>query len=116
MSSLLRRAKRPMDSGPLFDLAEGRRRRDEGMARVDENPSDAAQAWKSAARSWVQRRAQQPGEFNGDDLRAAVGPPPHHPNAMGPIWAWAVKHGVIRLVGYRQRRAAGSRRAGSPRA
>lgn len=76
------------------------------MARVDENPSEAAQAWRSAARTWVERRARVPGEFNGDDLRAVVGSPPHHPNAMGPIWSWAVKQGLVRLVGYRQRRAA----------
>lgn len=89
-------------SGQQGNLFEGRKQRDLGTERVE---LAEPEAWKSAARAWIVRRAGQPGEFNADDLRAAIGPP-SRPNAMGSIFLWAVKAGLIRMSGFRQRRAA----------
>lgn len=93
------RARPGPGQGNLFD---GRRLRDEGIERVE---LAEGEEWKEAARAWVARRAAQPGEFNADDLRAVVGSP-ERPNAMGAVFLWAVKRGLIRMVGLRQRRAA----------
>lgn len=94
-----------MSRGPApgqGNLFEGRRLRDEGVERVE---LAEGERWKVAARAWVVRRAAMPGEFNADDLRAAVGSP-ERPNAMGAVFLWAVKQGLIRMTGLRQRRAA----------
>ncbi len=97
---------RELDSGPLFNLPEGRRRRDEGISRVEKSGGDAATRWRDSAREWVRERATKPGEFNGDDLRLSIGGPPHSPNAMGGIWIWAKRQGLIHYVGHRPRQCA----------
>lgn len=92
-----------MTGQTTFDeLLEGRRLRDEGVERVE---LAEGEDWKDAARGWLARRAARPGEFNADDLRAAVGSP-ERPNAMGAVFLWAVRQGLVRMVGMRQRRAA----------
>lgn len=80
-----------MTGQTTFDeLLEGRRLRDEGVERVE---LAEGEDWKDAARGWLARRAAQPGEFNADDLRAAVGSP-ERPNAMGAVFLWAVRQGA----------------------
>jgi hypothetical protein len=94
--------RRDRSDGPLFDLVAGRRGRDEGTERAE----NAVPEWREIARKWISGRATQPGEFNADDLRRAVGPPPGHYNAMGAVFLWAMRVGLIESVGLRQRGAA----------
>lgn len=103
MSSLLHRR---VDSGPLFDLHEGRRRRDEGTSQVENSGDDAAKQWRDGARAWVRLRAERAGTFNADDLRDAIGPPPNHFNAVGAVFLWALRNELIVRAGETQRRAA----------
>ena len=79
---------RETKQGYLFDEGEeGRRLRDEGVAKVEDS-NDAAQEWREQARGWVISRAGREGQFNADDLRAAIGPPPNLHNAMGAVFLW----------------------------
>jgi hypothetical protein len=97
---------RETKQGYLFDEGEeGRRLRDEGVAKVEDS-NDAAQEWKEQARGWVISRARREGQFNADDLRAVIGPPPNHHNAMGAVFLWARRQGFITRVGYRSMRRA----------
>lgn len=86
-------------NGPLFDLIEGRARRDQGTDLA----ASAVPDWRDLARDWIVKRSSQPGEFNADDLRLAVGPPPGHYNAMGAVFLWAAREGFIRPVRMRPR-------------
>lgn len=102
MNALLRRE---TSNGPLFDLPAGRRRRDEGIERVESGGGEAAKRWRDSARTWVKGRAQLPGEFNADDLRAELGPPPGHFNQVGAVFLHAIRQGWIVRVGERPRQA-----------
>lgn len=102
MSGLLHREP---DHGPLFaNLTRGRELRDEGIAQVESRA--VSEEWRIRARAWVKVRARSEGEFNADDLRREVGPPPGHYNAMGGIFAWALEQGLIERCGERPRQLA----------
>lgn len=103
-----------MEQAGLFDIAEGERLKQAGMA-------DAIQAarvarWKEAARAAIDTLAAVPGHtFTADDVIAAVGLPDHGPNrnnAVGAIMAAAGKRGVIAKTGHyaKSRRPAGHAR------
>jgi len=80
----------------LWDLPEGRRLRDEGMARAGE-AEDRAGRWREAALRWVEVLAAGE-DFTAEDVREAVGDPVR-PNAMGAVFNTARRHGLIVLVG-----------------
>lgn len=106
-SGLLSRSQEPQDSElPLFNLNQGRKRRDEGIARLKDGQSDAAKRWNARAVEWIEERAKHPGHFNADEMRKEIGPPPGHYNGMGGLWQGPVKRGVIVHDGWRQRQAA----------
>lgn len=90
----------PDETEDLFDLDEGRKARDEGIQRVSGVNYDPHAAWRDHAKAWVTSRARDPGEFGADDLRKDVGAPMKG-NAMGAIWMWAVKTGVVIRTGDR---------------
>ena len=76
------------------DLDEGRRRRDEGMARVQENAATWSQAvWPLLLR--IVARLDEP--FTAEEVNLEirhVAPEPHHPNAWGALTNTAVRRGV----------------------
>lgn len=70
----------------LFDAAEGSRRRDEAILRVDAN---APSSWKRAALQAVRMICEKRDEFTTDEvwfiLEVNGVDGPHEPRAMGPI-------------------------------
>lgn len=87
-------------SGQL-DLLSGEHLRDEGAARVDAHTPDE---WKAAADATIEGlaelcRAGLREYFTAEDVRAEVGDPPNHFNAMGARFLAAVRRGVIQRVG-----------------
>ena len=90
---------------------EGRHLRDEGIAQVEGRRDDALKLWRENARRWIAGRARRPGTFNADDLVTAVGLPPGHRNAIGAVWMWANREGIVQVVGMtKAKRSSGHRR------
>ena len=98
----------PEREEPKLDLKEGRRSRDEGMKRVDENSvpwsTDASRAAAEILNFML------PGtKFTGEDLRLhierIVGEPPN-PNSWGAVIGGSMrsmrKNGAIEVCGYVQ--------------
>lgn len=86
------------DHPSLFDdLETGRALRDAGAAQVEANTPDDWNAAADHAIGWLARSGR---EFTVDDVRARVGPPPGHPNAMGARFLAARRAGLIAEVGY----------------
>lgn len=103
MTGLLHRERE--SDGPLFDsLSRGRELRDEGVETVASRP--ISEEWREKAKAWIEKRCRLPGPFNADDLRAAIGDPPGHPNVMGSVFLNAVRAGLIERCGERPRLAA----------
>lgn len=82
----------------MSELEEGRRLRDEGMARVDANSHPA---WRACADQTILDLAKSGREFAADDVTAVCGQPAH-PNATGARFSAASRRGIIEPVGYRQ--------------
>ncbi len=85
--------------GPLFDLEEGRRRRDEGIAQV----SDHNEPWIVLCQREAERYvAGTEGTFTGEDIRfhcsATVGCP-RHVNAWGALINTLLKRNIISATG-----------------
>ena len=83
---------------PLLELAEGRRRRDEGIGEVD---LAEGTIWKSKADAAIQFLTETGCDFTADDVRSMAGDP-RHPNAMGARLLKASKGGLIKCVGIGQ--------------
>lgn len=74
---------------PMLDLAEGRRRRDAGTARV----LNAAEGWRDDAYAWL--GALPSGALvTSTDLVEALGMPPS-PNAVGAVMRSAGTQGLL---------------------
>jgi hypothetical protein len=68
-----------------FDLAKGKRLRDEGISQAGANSG----RWLDIARATALRIAQVHGQVTSDDVRAILegqGLYPHHPNAWGAVF------------------------------
>ena len=87
----------------LFDLAEARRRRDEGVATVEDHNTEFKDAARAEFRRWV--RDMLPGqEFNCEDFRIhwmtlSDAPTPRHHNAWGGLFLWAKRQNLIEWSG-----------------
>ena len=90
------------------NLAEGRRRRDEGTARAgDGAPAVLVSAWKAKAQEALDRLVATGEPFSADDLVLgnetlgveAVGEPPH-PNLLGALFRVLSASGKVQPVGY----------------
>ena len=66
----------------LFDLAEARKQRDEGIRRVAENNAE----FLEAARGTARLIAQGKGEVTADDVRKGCPLAPIHHNAWGAVF------------------------------
>ena len=66
----------------LFDLAEGRRRRDEAL----EGHEKSEPTWLDRARVIGRTLARAQGTVTADDIRAVMSDEPHHPNVWGAIF------------------------------
>lgn len=77
---------------------QGKDLRDAGTALVEKN---TPQWWKDACDRAIHTLAARGVEFTAEEVRAVVGDPPAHPNAMGARFLAACKARVITLVGYK---------------
>lgn len=72
--------------------------RNAGTSQVSAHtPTD----WKSDCDRAIQKLAAANRDFTAEDVRAIVGDPPNHPNAMGARFLSAAKAQLIERVGYR---------------
>jgi len=71
--------------------------RDAGTSQVSANTPDD---WKIACDRVIQKFAAADRTFTAEDVRAVVGDPPNHPNAMGARFLAAAKAQLIVRVGY----------------
>jgi hypothetical protein len=96
----------------VFDLETARNRRDRGMRAAELN---TWRPWRDRAEAGIIQLADSGREFSADDLVALVGPPvSSSQNAIGPVFAWAAREGLIECVGFRQSERS-SRRGGITR-
>lgn len=79
-------------------MNDGAELRDLGVERVDRNTPEW---WKAAADRSIARFASLGTDFTAEDVRAVVGDPPNHPNAMGARFLHALRAKTIVKVGYR---------------
>lgn len=75
----------------------GEQLRDDGAERVTDNTRED---WIAAADAAIVRLARSGQPFSAEDVRAAVGDPPGHANAMGARMLAAAKHGLLEKIGY----------------
>lgn len=78
------------DQAQLFDLAEGRRRRDAGLGRVR---SHEPPEWVQSVDRAIAMLATAGGVFTVEDVRGYVTGSPHHPNA------WGARMNAARMAG-----------------
>ena len=91
------------DPPTLWDLAEGERRRDEGMALVRGHTDED---YRSAFERVVGDFARQRRDFTSEDVTARIGQPPNHPNAVGALTrASAVRVGAVKVGRRKAQRA-----------
>lgn len=76
-------------------IEAGRELRDAGMAKVEERDPE----WKVEARAWIEAR-DRGWEFVADDLTDEIGFPAAK-SAVGPVFAWAARSGLIERAGVR---------------
>lgn len=79
---------------PLFDAAEARRRRDEGIATV----IDHNRPWAARAMDAIIQLRGEFATFTGEQMRIHVGAmigQPGHPGVWGAIFVAAIKRGLI---------------------
>ena len=87
---------------PTLDdlLAEGRRRRDEGVETATHGTDIV---WRRVTDEVIAGLAASGCTFDAEDVRAVVGEPPAgSQNAFGARFSHAARNGVIVRVGYRQ--------------
>lgn len=78
-------------------LSAGAAARDEGVDRVWRNTDEH---WRVDALAAIEYLARSGRQFCSEDLRAIVGDPPEHYNAMGAAFRVASRRGLIRKVGW----------------
>lgn len=97
--------RRPLDAEVIMGtkgLAEGRKRRDEGVEAAGTTaPGALVTAWKARANKALEELIREGSYFSADDLVAAVGMPPR-PNMLGGVFIGARRAGLIEPVGYTQ--------------
>ena len=71
--------------------------RDAGTSSVSAHTPDD---WRSKCDRAISRLAAGRKPFTAEDVRALVGDPPNHPNAMGARFLAAAKEDLIEKVGY----------------
>jgi hypothetical protein len=75
----------------------GERLKQEGAAAA----LAAAEAeWRAKAESKIEFYCLAGIEFTAEDIRLAIGDPPHHKNALGGLFISAARRGLIKSVGY----------------
>lgn len=83
-----------MNDLPLFDAAEARKRRDDGMKIV----IDHNLPWAAQAMAMIEKLRDEFSDFTGEQMRihieAMIGQP-GHPGAWGAIFVAAIKRGLI---------------------
>jgi hypothetical protein len=79
-------------------MNDGSSLRDAGVTTVTRN---TPQWWKDACDRAIATLAARGVDFTAEDVRAVVGDPPAHPNAMGARFLAAVKDGLIVKQGYK---------------
>ena len=90
------------EEAPVADLAEGRRRRDEGTEAAGSGIAGAlASAWRVKAAQAMASLAASGEEFSADDLVAIAGEPPV-PNMLGAVFLAASRADQINAVGFTQ--------------
>jgi hypothetical protein len=83
-------------------LAEGRARRDQGVAAAGTTaPGALVTAWKAKANKALGELIREGSYFSADDLVELVGMPPR-PNMLGGVFIGARRAGLIKPVGYTQ--------------
>ena len=87
---------------------DGARRRADEAASLAERDAGAKNAllsahtsWRIAAEAVLEELAKSGIEFTADDVRARVGRPPGHDNALGGLFIGAAKREEIVAVGFR---------------
>lgn len=91
------------DLPTLWDLEEGKRRRDEGMAQAAEN---ASERYREEFGKVVRDFREQHRDFTSEDVTARVGMPDAHPNAVGAITrAMATRYGAVKVGRVKAQRA-----------
>lgn len=78
---------------------DGKSLRDAGVSSVT---SHTPQWWRDSCDRAIARLAASGVEFTADEVRAVVGDPPNHPNAMGARFLSAAKSRLIERVGYKK--------------
>jgi hypothetical protein len=87
----------------LFDLGEGDRRKQQGIA--DALDAERVQPWRVIAAAELEQLATAGSPFTADDLVAVVGLPDtgqNRNNAIGGLFGSAAKRGTIRRTGFRR--------------
>lgn len=79
-------------------MSDGGALRDGGVDRVSANTPDD---WKFACDTAIARFAATLKPFTAEDVRAIVGDPPNHPNAMGARFLIAARAGMLEKLGYK---------------
>lgn len=96
----------PEGIGPLFDLMEGKKLREEGITQVSvHNESWMDRCLRRAEGFAVQRKGLMNDTFTGEDIRFYCKDyieQPKHPNAWGALINTLVKRNVIRSTGQYQ--------------
>ena len=70
-------------------------------AGVDSVSANTPDEWKLACDLAIAKLAATHQPFTAEDVRAVVGGPPNHPNAMGARFLAAAKTGTLEKLGYR---------------
>lgn len=87
----------------VTDEAESERRKQQGIARANENVSSG---WARDFDAAVEHYARLKLPFTSEDVLALVGLPPGNPNAVGARMNASARKGLIRRVGIRKGRRA----------
>lgn len=83
------------DIPTLWDLKEGQRLRDEGMAKVTENTSER---YREEFATVVRDFREQHRDYTSEDVTARIGFPDAHPNAVGAITrAMSMRYGAVKV-------------------
>ena len=88
-----------MSSPTLFDYAEARRLRDDGMSRATDAQEYDNYGWGESLYLAICAVARRQEYFFVDDVSTIFSDPPAHPNAAGAPWQRAIRAGMIERTG-----------------
>lgn len=86
-----------VDPAPVVSIAEGRRRRDEGIRLIDN--VTRLEPWRTNAERAVRSRCELGEPFSSNEIREDVGDPPK-PNMFGALFKWAEREGLVKWDGH----------------